>query len=805
MSITKYGIYIAYPPTVQLRHEGLGRYLLSFLQSTANRPNIRFVVACPSWFKNDFLNLCKTEGVPIDSFDLLTPARIPSILRIYELYYRYKHRPKRIRNKKLSAFVREKIINHRNWIGKKMVTSRHLTSLIPIMTYVALLQCIVLPAYLISKISVLARYAFGKWISPHLNKWHAILSQPKNNSIISRLYRFMEQSEVELMLDQINHCQDIRAWYCHTAFWPSFNRINGPRLMCVPDVVLSEFPIAFSDIGGDRFLENFNAVEQAIAGGTHFVTYSQQIKREILVRQYFINPSMVNVIPHAPNDLSHWINVNGCVDNAATTRDYCQQLLTYSLQKSSNPGYASSFFNREVKYLFYASQFRPSKNIITLLHAYKYLLRKRYISHKLILTGDPATLPVVNDFIVKNNLQKEVLCLHGLTSAELAACYKLADLAVNPTLSEGACPFTLTEALSVGTPVVMSKIPVTEEVIKEGLLNERMLFDPYDWKSMANCIEWALGNRAWLLTHQKEIYRELSQRSWSDVVDEHIAVLERISADSGAEINSHDNTRSHLVLNENNSNLDIKALDKPLMFLHIPKTAGTSFTNYLCTNLPANQIAPPFIGDISVPSINDESFKLYWGHITYEMVRKIKRNYYTLIFLRDPLARVISQYKSWHNPKNLGEKWLSIMSADQIEALHFSQSVTLDEFILSDHPHIIDNIRDIQTRYLADAQDTATMLESAIHNLSENIYYFGIMERFHDSIALFRNLFANTVPYALSSRTENRSSILVPPISSQALERVKELNQNDYQLYEFALKQFDEILKKRTITRKEVA
>lgn len=799
MSITKYGIYIAYPPTVQLRHEGLGRYLLSFLQSGANRSDIRFVVACPSWFKNDFLELCKTEGVSIDSFDLLTPARIPSILRIYELYHHYKRRPKRIRNKRLSAFVREKIIHHRNWIGKKMVTSRHLTSLVPIITYVALLQCIVLPVYFISKISVLTRYAIQKWISPYLNKWHAILSQPKNNLKISRLYRFMEQSEIELMLNQINRCQDIKAWYCHTAFWPSFNRITGPRLMCVPDVVLSEFPVAFSEIGGDRFLENFNAVEQAIAGGTHFVTYSDQIKRETLIKKYSINPSMINVIRHAPNDLSHWINIKGYIDNEAATRNYCQLLLMSSLQKSSHPDYSASFFNKTVKYLFYASQFRPSKNVITLLHAYEYLLRKRYISHKLILTGDPATLPIINDFIIKHNLKNEVLCLHGLTSAELAACYKLADLAVNPSLSEGACPFTLTEALSVDTPVVMSQIPVTDEIIKEDLLRNKMLFDPYDWKSMANCIEWALENRAWLLAHQQEVYDELSQRSWSDVVDEHIAVLERISAGKFTEINSH------IEFDTNNCKLDIKALDKPFIFMHIPKTAGTSFINYLSANLPANKIAPPFMRDIPAQDINNETFRLYWGHVTYEMVREIKKDLYILTFLRDPLTRVISQYKSWHNSKNLTEKWLSIMSADQIEALHFSQSATLDEFILSDHPHIIGNLRDLQTRYLADVQGTATMLESAMHNLSENIYFFGIMERFNDSIALFRNLFANTVPYALSPIQENRSSIIVPPISKQALERVKELNQNDYQLYEFALKRFDEILKMRTLARKEVA
>src|SRR6185503_1072578 len=96
--------------------------------------------------------------------------------------------------------------------------------------------------------------------------------------------------------------------------------------------------------------------------------------------------------------------------------------------------------------------------------AYEYLLRKRFIGHKLILTGHADRYPPVQQFIVKHALEKDVLCVPGLNIEELAALYKLADLAVNPSFSEGGCPFTFAEALSVGTPVVMAKIAVTEEV-----------------------------------------------------------------------------------------------------------------------------------------------------------------------------------------------------------------------------------------------------------------------------------------------------------------------------------------------------
>lgn len=186
--------------------------------------------------------------------------------------------------------------------------------------------------------------------------------------------------------------------------------------------------------------------------------------------------------------------------------------------------------NAGFKYLFYASQFRPNKNLLSLLRAYEHLLRKKHISHKLILTGNPKSFPLVNAYIEEHGLQNDVLCLHGLTVQELAACYKLADVAVNPSLSEGGCPFTFTEALSVGTPVVMANIAVTQEVLTDPILQSKTFFDPYDWRDVAKRIEWAIDHREELLALQTITYESLLRRTWRDVVNEHITVLDSISA-----------------------------------------------------------------------------------------------------------------------------------------------------------------------------------------------------------------------------------------------------------------------------------
>lgn len=353
--------------------------------------------------------------------------------------------------------------------------------------------------------------------------------QPKQISLVAQLYRLMEESEASLMHSMIEARTDIGAWYSPTAFWPHFNEIQAPRLMCVPDVVLADFPVGFAPVGGQRVLDNFRQVEKAIEGGQHFVTYSEDVKWRTLVGRYHVDSEAIKVVTHGSNRLDDLVVVTGFPDNEAATDSLCRNLFRAALCKAVNNGYAGNFGSEDVRFIFYASQFRPNKNVITLFKAYEHLLKRRYVGHKLVLTGNPNSLPEIAQFITEHNLENDVLCLHGLSAQELAACYRLADLAVNPSLSEGGCPFTFTEALSVGTPVVMARIPVTEEVITDPELQQQMLFDPYDWKEMADKIEWGLNNRCVLLAKQKPLYNQLSQRTWRHVVDEYVEILDSIS------------------------------------------------------------------------------------------------------------------------------------------------------------------------------------------------------------------------------------------------------------------------------------
>ncbi|MGX9431738.1 MULTISPECIES: glycosyltransferase [Bradyrhizobium] len=531
-----FGIYLCYPPKVDLRAQGLGRYLAEFLKEAKVRADVRFVIACPSWMRESLKEWSRAVGLQPDAFEVIGPEKVPTLLRFYEAYQKY--RLYRLRKRKK---VRDYLSRMRaafgaivTYVPRTAATTRSIAALV-LIGVIAFPVLLVYYAVRSIKRSVPFRRAYRALIRRYRSRLTpnvgGLVARPQDNGLALQLYRYMETAEARLLSLEIEKRREISAWFAPTAFWPHFNDIKAPRLICVPDVVLSDFPVAFSAVNDERFLETFRLVEKTIHGGAQFVTYSLDVKQRTLVDRYGVPPEKVSVIPHGVNRLDELVKISGLANADAVTDAFCVKLFGSALGKATTTKSAHRFAKEGIKFIFYASQFRPNKNVLTLLRAYNHLLKRRYLPHKLIMTGNPYGLPEIAKFIEEHNLEDDVLCLQGLSDRELAACYRLADLSVNPSLSEGGCPFTLTESLSVDTPVVMARIAVTEELVTDRELRDLMLFDPYNWKDMAGKIEWALSNRAHLLKNQRALYDQLTKRSWTNVVDEYITLLDRISSD----------------------------------------------------------------------------------------------------------------------------------------------------------------------------------------------------------------------------------------------------------------------------------
>ncbi len=530
MPVKHYGIYIAYPPMADLKKEGLGRYLAMFLKGAEKLTDVRFTIVCPSWSRDSLAELFESERVSGHLFSIKTPHGMPYALKIFERLYKARSTRRRKWAAVLSQKIKNFTLNFWRDMASRGVQVHSLPALLAFafsaglkLLLAAAIGVFALPVVLVAVavIHVLKRLRGVR----SLRHFLGMFMPGPGNGFAMHLFDEMHRAELNRMQAIIAKLHDVRAWYCPVAFWPSFHDIEKPRLICIPDVWPTEFPVGFVN-HEDRLRLVVDRIGESIYRADHLVTYSSEIKWGTLVRHYGVSPKKISVIHHAPNRMEIFNSAAGL--NQEFSLDHCAKVLLSAIRRGANPAYTKGFQNSKVTYIFYASQFRPNKNVLTLLRAYLYLLRRRYIPHKLLLTGNSRE-PDIKKFVLENRLENDVLFLHNLSTSELAACYQLADLAVNPSFAEGGCPFTFTEALSVGTPVVMARIPVTEEILTDSTLQNLSLFDPYSWKDCADRIEWAIHHRDELLRVQTAVYGTLVQRTWTDVVNEHISILDSIS------------------------------------------------------------------------------------------------------------------------------------------------------------------------------------------------------------------------------------------------------------------------------------
>lgn len=256
----------------------------------------------------------------------------------------------------------------------------------------------------------------------------------------------------------------------------------------------------------------------------------------------------------------------------------------------------------------------------------------------------------------------------------------------------------------------------------------------------------------------------------------------------------------------------------PLAFVHIPKCSGTSFEHYLVGHFARlGMVVRCYTGE--APGGGPESFDRYveamspspfvYGHISLRSFRQYYHDPCVITFLRDPVARTISQYKSWHDPANFNgsDPHFRVGSSEVWEALTFAQGASLEAFVNTQNAHVRANaLGDLQTQYLStyDGDDMAGHLESAKQNLQEMVY-FGLTERFKDSINLFRKTFIDAPDYAVPVQAENRSRIAVQSPSPELIEAIRAQVPCDAELYRFACELIDSRMRDRQTPRVSLA
>ncbi len=217
-----------------------------------------------------------------------------------------------------------------------------------------------------------------------------------------------------------------------------------------------------------------------------------------------------------------------------------------------------------------------------------------------------------------------------------------------------------------------------------------------------------------------------------------------------------------------------------LLFTHIPKTAGITFLHVVSAQYRMRQIhnargASPDTVKLIATLRKKKAIRFVRGHFGFGVHELIDRSSRYLCFLREPIARVISHYYFHCHVHDAVPDWVAFCASHE----------------------------NTMTRYLSGAKFTAAYsgappeptdqatLEAAKSNLQQH-YWFGITERFDESILLFRNRLAWDIPCYKSRNITPKKP--VSPEPQDILSLIERHNRFDIELYAFANELFDQTL-----------
>jgi len=255
--------------------------------------------------------------------------------------------------------------------------------------------------------------------------------------------------------------------------------------------------------------------------------------------------------------------------------------------------------------------------------------------------------------------------------------------------------------------------------------------------------------------------------------------------------------------------LTINPFPKPLCFLHIPKTAGTSLRHWLADFFAASDVATLNNTEELKVAMSDDitNYRFYAAHLGLALYQLLPEPPDTITWLRDPVAREISHYMYFRQIKD----YLIAQVPSQRVLAHVNAACDLSIPDLCQSVAYLGECDNFQSRMLAGIVPKSpeapagesilqcpwayvprglcdeSILESAKQNLL-NLLHFGMCDWMQPSVDLL--CYRAGLPPKAFDYYFNRTKKSTNQVSEADRAILRETNRYDQALYEFAQQEF---------------
>jgi galactose-3-O-sulfotransferase len=223
--------------------------------------------------------------------------------------------------------------------------------------------------------------------------------------------------------------------------------------------------------------------------------------------------------------------------------------------------------------------------------------------------------------------------------------------------------------------------------------------------------------------------------------------------------------------------------NQALIFLHIPKTAGTTLNRIIEWQYNPLSIftmdpyriraTPERLKEL--PEARRRRLRMVRGHFYYGVHEFLPQGATYITMLREPVARFLSAYY--------------FLQRRPLHPMH--RKVTSERIGVEDFIRLTPHRQNLQCSLIAGIKSNGKCeertLDIAKANLEKSFSVVGISERFEESLMLMAKTFDWDVPFYENRKvSKNR-----PKVEASAVEMIKEHNRLDIELYEFGKSLFE--------------